>query len=374
MKFQSYNPFTEEEITKNVWLTLLNKSQHSYFTSWGWISTWINSLPKDMDVQLIAGYLGNEPVIAFFIGRDKRKRHGILPTKIISLNATASRYFDELTIEYNSMVFDRSALLETDSLFHYLKSLDWDEFILPAVSAEFVSDFNLLDTSSHHIHARVEKTINSHFVELQKIRDSGMDYLQLLSANKRSQMRRSIKQYEAEGKIQIRMAEDATEALAMMDQLASLHQQTWQSREKPGSFSNKYFYQFHRSLIQNRFASNEIQLLHVFNGKTTIGYLYNFVYAGNVLFYQSGLNYSVENTHRPGLVSHYFAIMLNAERNMTSYDFLAGDSEYKKSLATNSTPMYWVRLIKSRRRFKFDAGLLKIKENVKVFIRRMGFK
>lgn len=357
LTYRSYNPFTDFDTVKNIWLTLLDKCHHSYFVSWGWISTWINSLPKDLDIQLITGYINNEPVVAFFVGRTKRNNHRFVPTKTISLNSTANRYYDELTIEYNSILFDPTHQLSTENLFGYLNSITWDEFRMPGISANFLSDFNLVDNASHSFHTIVDGITNSFFVELQKIRDAGMNYLQLLSANKRSQIRRSIKQYEIEGTIQIHEATGLEEALTMLDQLASLHQQEWTKRGKPGSFSNKYFYQFHRELIQNQFNSNEIQLLHIFNDKRTIGYLYNFIYDNNVLFYQSGLNYSAENTYRPGLVSHYFAIMHNAKKGLLKYDFLAGDAAYKNSLSTSSTPMYWIRFIKSRSRFNFEKAM-----------------
>jgi len=357
LTYRCYNPFTDFNIVKNIWLTLLGKCHHSYFISWGWISTWINSLPTDLDVQLITGYMKNEPIVAFFIGRTKRNNHRFLPTKTISLNSTANRYYDELTIEYNSILYDPAYPLNMENLFGYLNSMTWDEFRLPGVSANFISDINLIDDTNLSFHIMVDGITSSFFVELQKIRDAGMNYLQLLSANKRSQIRRSIKQYEMEGTIQIHEATCSEEALLMLDHLASLHQQEWTKRGKPGSFSNKHFYQFHRDLIQKQFNNNEIQLLHVFNDRGTIGYLYNFVYDNNVLFYQSGLNYLTENTYRPGLVSHYFAIMHNAKKNLSNYDFLAGDAAYKNSLSTNSTPMYWVRYIKSRGRFNFEKGM-----------------
>jgi CelD/BcsL family acetyltransferase involved in cellulose biosynthesis len=91
----------------------------------------------------------------------------------------------------------------------------------------------------------------------------------------------------------------------------------------------------------------------------TIGYLYNLVYDKNVLFYQSGLNYSGSNIYRPGLISHYYAIIHNAQKGMDVYDFLAGDSDYKKSLSTNSCRMYWARLVKGKPRLylgKLAAG------------------
>jgi len=367
INFIQYNPLENVEFVAGIWLALLDKCQHSYFTSWGWISNWIKSLPMESNVKLIVGYVKNEPVVAFFIGQKKENKYGLLPTSVISLNSTSDPYYDQLYIEYNSILVDPSVSLNLDNLFGYLDLLKWDEFILPGLSPNFVAEINLLDdgASRRDYYMLIEEVASSFFVELEKIRKAGMDYLKLLSSNKRSQIRRSIKQYEIDGNIQIQESKSLDEALLMFDNLVLLHQQEWEKRGKPGAFSNRYLLQFHKDLIRSRFDQNEIQLLHIYNNKMTIGYLYNFVYKQDVFFYQSGFNYLAENTYRPGLVSHYFAIIHNTTKNMSNYDFLAGDSAYKSSLSTNSVSMYWVRLIKGKYRFYMKKRMVDIKTSLK---------
>ncbi len=363
--FQSHNPHTDFELVEKTWLSLQGKCQHSFFTSWGWISTWLKDLPSSTDVRYILGYIHDEPVLAFFIGRGKRMSHRIIPVTTISLNATADRQYDELTIEYNSMLFNREHKISMNEILEYLKAIDWNEFILSGVSYRFVSSLNVLEHPGNNIHFLVDRTTNTYFVELEKIRETDMDYFKLISSNKRNQIRRSIKQYERDGKITVRESASTDEALQMLDELAALHQQEWTKRGSDGSFSNKFFYQFHKDLIRNRFDLGEIQLLHIFTHARTIGYLYNFVYQGNVLFYQCGFNYMTENVYRPGLVSHYLAIMHNAQKNMKTYDFLAGDSAYKTSLSTNSSPMYWLRYIKNRSLYDLEILATRLKDMLK---------
>src|SRR6185436_1937364 len=224
----------------------------------------------------------------------------------------------------------------------------WDEFNLPGIGDDF---FSLLMASGQltapRFHALLEETTNSFYVELQKIRDVEMDFLRLLSSNKRSQLRRSIKEYERDGKIQIEEAETLEQALFMFEGLVAFHQEEWNKRGKPGVFSNKYVYQFHIDLIRSRFDLKEIQLLQIRNEKMTIGFLYCFVYQDEVLFYQCGFCYTDGNVFRPGLISHYYAILHNAGKNMKTYDFLAGAEVYKSSLSTNSNPVHWLRWMKS---------------------------
>jgi hypothetical protein len=370
--FRSCNPFENLDSVRDIWLSLLDSSPHSYFTSWGWISAWINSLPRDCGVEFITACIAERPVISFFVRPTTRKKYGFLRSRILSLNSTADPYYDALYIEYNSILYDPAIGPRLDLVVHYLDRQNWDEFHLPGIADEFASSLGILKPdATKNFHWMMDESMPSFFVDLQKIRDAGMDFLKLLSSNKRSQIRRSIKQYEMDGEIQLREAQSTEEALSMLDQLAVLHQAEWTSKGQAGAFSNQYLYQFHRDLIRTRFDEKEMQLLHVYNQKMTIGYLYSFVYEGRVLFYQCGFNYLADNNYRPGLVSHYFAILHNASTGRSVYDFLAGDSAYKSSLSTNSTSMYWVRLIRNKNRFAFEKRLIALKDRIKALITKV---
>lgn len=362
MRFRSLNPFENPELTRQVWLELQGKCPPGFFNAWEWVSTWLACLPKETPLWLVVGYVADQPVLAFFVGQHRRRRHGILPTRTLNLNATGSEYFDTLTIEYNSILVDPAHPVAWHALLQHLGALAWDEFGLPGCTHELHEQLTGTDLRQSNLYLTYDRIANSHFVELQTIRDSGMDYLKLLSSNKRSQIRRSLKQYEQDGPVLVREAETISEALSMLEELARLHQVTWVARGETGSFSNEFFMQFHRSLIEICFPQKKVQLLHIYNNKHTLGYLYNFIDDGQVLFYQSGLQYGQGNNYRPGLVAHYLAILHNARLGMRRYDFLAGDTDYKMSLSTNSNPMYWVRLIKGRPRYLFETGFQKLKK------------
>lgn len=346
--FEIYNPFEDFETARGVWLAMLDKSPHSFFTSWGWISTWLNSLPASSNVRLAAGFNKKEPVAALFVGGTTRLKRKFIPTRVISLNSTGDPYFDKLYIEYNSILTDPSYPFQEGDIFGFLERFQWDEFHLPGVCFDFISPPRV--RTNRDVHLVLDEATEAHFVELEKIRAADMDYYKLLSANKRSQIRRSIREYERDGAVQIREAASVSEALEMLDTLAALHQRAWNKRNDPGAFANDYFRQFHRELVGSRFEKGEIQLLHIFTPTMTVGYLYNFIFDKRVMFYQSGLNYENANIHRPGLVSHFHAILHNAQKGMDAYDFMAGDDDYKKSLSTDARPMQWARLIKGRHR------------------------
>src|SRR5205823_439645 len=111
-----------------------------------------------------------------------------------------------------------------------------------------------------------------------------------------------------------------------------LHQAYWKSRGEKGAFAQLNFVRFQGLLIGRGFARDEIDLLKVTAGDRVIGYLYNFFYRGRAYAYQSGFDYALGGQHaKPGLTCHALAIAHYLARGASAYDFLAGDSQYKRS-------------------------------------------
>lgn len=363
VRYQTFNALTERDSVQQIWQSLLEITPHSYFNSWGWTSTWLDSLPADREIKLLASFLDEEPVVAFFIGRARGLRYGFLPSHTLALNATGNSHFDQIFIEYNRILIRPDFIPNWTELWDAAGS--WDEFLLPGLASDFTQSAGLQTGDVAPFHVITDKVENSYWVDLQKIHAANMDYLSLLSSNRRSQIRRSLREYEQDGGLTIREAGDLSEALKMYAGLIDLHQYEWKRRGKLGAFANDYFRAFHERLIRERMGHGEIQLLQINSGDKPLGFLYCFLYQEKVFFYQSGFAYGEGNAQRPGLVSHYLAIVHNASKGFNTYDFLAGEAQYKSSLSTHSAPMLWIRLIRGSARLQFETALLAIRKKVK---------
>ncbi|PWH11794.1 MAG: hypothetical protein DDG60_16590 [Anaerolineae bacterium] len=346
MKFAHIDPRKEPERAEHLWRSMLEHCPHHYFLSWGWVSTWLSSLPTKQDIRLLIGFSNEEPVLAFFAGMSQRKNF-FHPWRIVALNATANPYFDKIYQEYNTALTHPSLHLDFSVFQQACRTLGWDELYLPAISAQFAAQLGNPQEHPQKHRMVVQETMPSYSVNLAQIREQNMDYAGLLSANKRAQIRRSIKEYEKGGRVEVQEAQNAQEALFFLEKLKYYHEKEWKERGQDGAFSNEFFCRFHQALITQRFAQGEIQLLRISTPAVELGYLYNFIYRGRVYFYQSGFHYLPGNLYRPGLVSHYYAIVRNAQLGYQTYDFMAGEAEYKKSLSTDSERMYWLRLFRS---------------------------
>jgi CelD/BcsL family acetyltransferase involved in cellulose biosynthesis len=176
----------------------------------------------------------------------------------------------------------------------------------------------------------------SYMVDLDQARAAQGGYLSMLSANTRSQIRRSVAAYQALGPLSVTQAGTVDEAKAFLCRLKVLHELTWSGRGVLSGFANDPTAQrFHDGIVEQGLAAGEVQILRLNAGDTELGYLYNLVHRGRVIFYQSGFNYGLLDKHdRPGVVCHWLAIEHNLGAGHQLYDFAAGDYRYKQSLST----------------------------------------
>ena len=357
--FHKLNPFTEFHKVKVIWEIMQNKCPHSFFLSWVWMESWLQTLPKNKNIKFIYGLVNDEPFVAYFSCIKKGIESNFVYCSRGYLNSTGNREQDEITIEYNGVLIDANIERDVRGLFTQSFS-PWDEFICPAVELEWISDF----VSSSNLNIEFLNKRPCYYVDLNKVRAHDNDISGVLSKNKRSQIKRSMKIYESNGPITLHVAETDEQAIEYLSELEMLHQKKWIENGKKGSFSSKFFKIFHIRLIKNNFTKNVINLVLIKNGDEAIGYLYNFIYQNKVLFYQNGFVYKNDNKLKPGLVCHYLAINYYAKKGYDVYDFLAGNDAYKKSLSTDFTELYWVSIRRNKFIFKIKKFMSKLRSKL----------
>ncbi|MCU0984246.1 MAG: GNAT family N-acetyltransferase [Acetobacteraceae bacterium] len=180
------------------------------------------------------------------------------------------------------------------------------------------------------------------FVDLAAIGRDGGGLLAALSANTRSQVRRSVRHFEAMGPLALSRPGSEAEEAAWFADLVSLHAERWRRSGLAGAFAEPFMGRFHAALMPRARGRGEADLWRISAGAETLGYLYNFRHRGTVYAYQSGLRaFPGTAQARPGLVGHWLAIEEALAAGLGRYDFLAGPARYKRSLATASVPLAW---------------------------------
>jgi CelD/BcsL family acetyltransferase involved in cellulose biosynthesis len=324
-----------------IWRALEARARPTYFLSWAWVDSWLAALPDEALPRLaVIGDCG-APVAAFFLGHRRERRHVVLASDVMYFNATGSPRHDELCIEHNAPLGDARSLGELVELL----PAGWDELVLPAVDQRAFGDLRVGD----RFRVRVERESAAPFVDLEAVRARG-DYTALLGSSTRAQLRRARR---VVGELEVEVASNTRSALDIYSELVRLHARRWEAVGERGAFADPWFERFHRKLIVARLPHDEIQLVRVRAGGVTLGCLYNFIYAGRVLFYQCGLATFDDPHVKPGYLCHAAAIDHAARAGHAIYDLLGGGA-YKERLATGTSRLVWLRVQRPLARFALE--------------------
>ena len=304
-------------------------------------------MPSDIAPQLVRVRAGGRVIGLGIVVAVHERRFGLLPLTVWHLHSTGRADCDNVTIEYNGWLTlpDVEADLSAAFLDH-VRGVHGGAHCLsmPGCRQRPGQGSTAGTEASGRLAIRMLRESSTWQVDLDAVRAAKGGYLSKTSANTRAKIRQSLKAYATLGPLQIHSAEDVETAHSYVERLRALHVAGWASRATQGAFGAAHFDLFHQHLVSTGMASGQVQLLRISAGEHEVGYLYNFLCRDQVLFYQCGFNYALPVPHgRPGLVSHALAIEHSARSGYSRYDFLAGESQYKQSLASVGVRLFWLR-------------------------------
>ena len=177
-------------------------------------------------------------------------------------------------------------------------------------------------------------------VELRHAQGADGSVLALLRSGTRRKIRRGL---EALGEVETEWPRTPEQGLEILDELVELHQRRWTDAGEPGAFARPRFVTFHRELVRRLLPRGRVALFRVRAAGRTVGCLYHLIEGRRVLFYQSGLAGSWDKPVSPGFVCFALCMQACFERGFEEYDFLAGDSRYKRDLSTDARELIWAK-------------------------------
>jgi CelD/BcsL family acetyltransferase involved in cellulose biosynthesis len=325
------------------WRALEAVAGTSPFTSWPWISAWLATLPAAIEPLLFrAADERGLLALALLVEARPPGVAGLLSGSLLHMQETGDTALDELTVEYGGLMVRRGdEALGYAALLRALAGsrLRGRELRIPASAHGAFVQAGL----RANWQARSRRRAPDFFIDLDQLRAKG--YLESLSSSTRYDVRRSVRAYEAHGEVRLDFATDVDQALQWFAELEVLHQRHWQEKGQGGAFQSAYFGSFHRELIRSSPPGGLPRLARLRAGEAIVGYYYHLVYGKNVFCYNGGLDYAVPSKHhRPGYLMHLKAIEHAMAGGYATYDFLAGDSLYKKTLSTHQTSLDWIAI------------------------------
>lgn len=323
----------------------------SFFTSWAWIGTLLRQTRAD--TWLFALEEGNEDLALGIIGHAPRKSiFGPIP--LLHLNLTGLADEDSVYPEFNHLMFRDGR--EEDAIEGLFEVLNDPENSLPNWSALRLSGITGATASNIEQISGLKqadvKTSNAPFIPLKNMRDTD-DFLLTLSNNTRSQIRRSMRLFEKEtGPLSVERLTALDAIKAGLSDLADLQREKLATMDTPSAFETPFFGTFLESLLVNHQVPEDLnqghsvgaEILKIKAGSERLGYLINFHHQGTVSNYQCAFEPFSDNRLKPGLISHALAVARYAILGNDVYHLLAGDQQYKKSLANQSDTLCWLEV------------------------------
>ena len=351
-----------------LWSELDEVSPYSsFYLSTEWTNAWLQVFGESLRPEILVFEDENKPIGICLLVRSTEWR-GPFRVKRIYLNTVGGQIADRTLMEFNNLLC-RAGWEEKTSkaLAAHLQSLEWDEFAVEGISpGPILSCF--LD-GNFSVLPPLTSAVPSYYVNLEQLRQSKASYESSLSPNTREQVRRSLKRYAMLGEVRVEVASELSRAEKLFEEMCGMHQLRWQEKGEEGAFSPGRRLEFHRTLIRQAFPKGSVQLLRVTAGEETVGILYNFVKKGKVYFFQSGFNYRQDKHLKPGLVTHVSAIRYYLDAGFSEYDLLAGDAQYKRSLARDCRQLDWVVFRRPRVKLVVIERMRGIKRRLRSVIR-----
>ena len=331
------------------WRALEASSGASFFLGWTWTGSWLESYGVRPELLTVVDQEGRDVALGL-VG------HAMLPRLLgrcatLSLNQSGDAVADRPFVEYNGLLAAAEYEVAAAKAFHttIAKRPDWRALRLSGV----VPASPLLDIKAHRS-VRLDRS-PVYQVDLEAVRAASGDYLSLLSANTRSQIRRAIKDHGGSLPM-VTVASTAGEAAAWIEEMRVLNE----GRHADNAWADPAFRRFITLLADRGRDSGEVELLRFADGTGVVGLLVNFVYRGQAMNYQSAFAAPLSPKDKPGLLCHAAAVAHYQVRGLALYSLLAGKDRYKQSLATREEALEWWLVERFSPRLEAEAVLRRL--------------
>lgn len=349
--------YSLDELSKQ-WQLLEQASNNHFFLSWQWIGQWLKALP--FEYFIVQASVGDEVVGLGIVVENTRKSLLLFPIKQWWLHRTGDQQYDQCWPEYNDFLIRSHHRVEIRAaMVAAIKAnCQWHEFIIGMAEPQVLTDFSQLTSHSYLL---LEDSGN--LIDFSQVSSSYNN--EVLSRNTRQKINQTEKLLTKEGAINFAVYDDLARKTKVLSAIKTMHVSRWQNTLTPSGFMNDVFDHMLTSIIES--PSTEIAVLTV--NDVELGYLVNFVYQNKVYFYLSALQKHDNNKIKIGMLLHRKTIEYYYGKELSKYDFLVGENQYKKSLSNEEYSQRMLCYYRASKILKIERFLKKIKQKVTSIIK-----
>lgn len=320
----------DEGVLAARWTEMISRTPHSYFQTWHWIDAWRRLSPEPLYLFSLKDTSTDQDLALALLSRDAKGEFWLNAPSVAASRVIFCEYCD---------IVSEPAIADV-ALQQLIGLLDGH----PIRISGSLLGFDKLETISGR-RALSRQKREAPFVDLAAVRTATDGFSKLLSRNTRQQLSRATRLEGLTGNLRIKPATTREEISDTLDCLVSLQRDSFLARQKRSSFSSTPLADFISRLFSDNATSREkVELLSLYSGEERVGALLNLIWGKTVANYQGGFSLRSDPRVKLGYLSHFAAIEHYAKQGYDRYSFLAGDAQYKQSLATGQEMLFWTKL------------------------------
>ena len=313
--------------------------RHSPFLAWGWVSAWLKHIagPHELQIACLRDDSGALLFILPLLRRTGDLRFG--STKITLVCSYGPECSENLGCLCVASLEPRSAELSGQAIAHFFDGRDTVSLGCLDSAGNYPSELKAVMLTGGR-NTKVRPDVICPTVSLPASWD---DYLQQLSSNFRSQVRRSYKQVGADGQPNFRSV-DPSDADVFARELIRLNRSRIRTKGEVSSLENKGFRAFIMEAIPYMASRGFAWLDTIERNGDVLGSALNFMHGDSVYFYMGGFDNQARKL-RPGTALFALVIQRSIDAGYAKYDFLRGGEAYKyrwnaKDILTHRVTVY----------------------------------
>ena len=313
--------------------------RHSPFLAWGWVSAWLKHLagPHELQIACLRDDSGALVFVLPLLRRTGDLRFG--STKITLVCSYGPECSENLGCLCAASLESQSAELSGQAIAQLFDGRDAISLGCLDSTGNYPSELKaavLADGGN----ARVRPDVICPTVSLPVSWD---DYLQQLSANFRSQVRRSYKQVGDDGQPNFHSMEPS-DAEVFARELIRLNRSRIRTKGEISSLESKEFRAFIMEAVPYMASRGFAWLDIIERDGEVLGSALNFMHGDSVYFYMGGFDNQARKL-RPGTALFALVIQRSIDGGYAKYDFLRGAEAYKyrwnaKDILTHRVTIY----------------------------------
>ncbi|MBS2017667.1 MAG: GNAT family N-acetyltransferase [Deltaproteobacteria bacterium] len=278
------------------------------------------------------------------LSRPHTYRPGI-PFKRLETLASGEDEQDESCSEYLSIIAEKGR--EAEIVQAFVKALwsgdlgEWDELVIPGMNGDSPLPKLLeKELSERGLHVTLEHRETAPYVTLPQSFDAYLGTY--LKGNKRSQLKKSLRALEswAGGAPIFEHVRTPAQLAEGKRILEALHRERW---PEGGVYRSAKFRAFHDLVMPRLLGIGALDVGWMTVKGQPVSAYYNLSWNGHIWHYQSGRKLDAPDDARVGVTMHALLIKRAIDEGMREYDFLAGVSQYKTSLASETRSLLTLR-------------------------------